>query len=242
MPQTPGSDSSPVRDVDSLLDRLFAALDWRALGAVYCDEGGDAFWAAHCEPALRLGRLWARELGARLPRGGASLYVGAGVAELPAMLTEVRGLGRRVVACNLRREECAAIAAGLRAVGVSDSELDLVCADARDLVSAGPFDHLSLVSVLTDPELWPQSSALGYGRMPPVLLDVDAFVRERDEISSLADALLTALQRPAWITTTSDEVPWLAHGAERRGLAVEADETLIQTAIVGDPIGFLRLT
>ncbi|MFO1053663.1 MAG: hypothetical protein U1F36_15720 [Planctomycetota bacterium] len=227
--------------LDKLLDRLFASLDWHLLGSVYCDTGGDAFWEEHRKPALRQGRRWAEALAERLPQGGTSLYVGAGVAELPAMLREVRSLGRRVLAGNLRVEECSILDAGLRAVGVAPNELTILPVDARSLCAQGPFDHLSLVSILSDPERWPVSSAVGYGRMPPVLLDVDTFVRERGEILALASDLVAALRTPAWITTTAEEVPWLMHVAEVSGRSLESDDEMIETAIVGDPIGFLRL-
>ena len=52
-------------ETDRVLRHLFRALDWRALGDVYCDEGGEAFWAEHRGKALRLGLRWADAL---LPR------------------------------------------------------------------------------------------------------------------------------------------------------------------------------
>jgi hypothetical protein len=224
-----------------LLERLFAALDWSRLGAIYCDEGGAAFWAEHRGPALRLGMAWADRLLPRLGAGGVSLYVGAGVAELPAMVAEVREGGRRVFAANMRAGECSVLNEGLRAVGVGPDELTIEAGDARRLAGRGPFDQLALVSVLTDPESWPTVSALTYGRVPPVLLDVEAFVRERAEVLALVEALLdTAAPRTVW-TTTVDEVSWLMDAAARRGLRVEADEDVVETAIVGDPLGFLTI-
>ncbi len=228
-------------DVDRLLEQLFAVLDWSALGAIYCDEGGDAFWTVHRGPALRLGKTWASAVSRRVQRGGRSLYVGAGVAELPAMLREVRALGRRVVACNLRQAECACLDAGLRAVGVLPEDLAILPQDARELLDRGPFDHLSIVSVLSDPETWPTTSAVTYGRVPPVLLDLAAFERERQELLALTGSLCAALTREALVTTTGDEAPWFAHIAAARGLRVETDDESLASAIVGDPIGFLRL-
>ncbi|MBI5851158.1 MAG: hypothetical protein HZB39_09035 [Planctomycetes bacterium] len=230
-----------MSDSQPLLDRLFAALDWHALGAIYCDEGGDAFWSERREPTLRMGRIWAAALAKRLPRGGKSLYVGAGVAELPAMLHEIRATGRSVVACNLRAAECAVIATGLRAVGVSADELDVVPADVRTLLGGAAFDHLAMVSALTDPETWPVVSAVTYGRVPAVLLDVAAFERERSEILALVESLVGVLAVPAWITTTGDEVPWLMHVARAHGLSLDVDDDLLETAVVGDPIGFVRV-
>lgn len=223
----------------SAIERVFAELDWSALGEIYCEEGGDAFWAEHRRPALELGCAWADALSRRLPRGGASLYVGAGVAELPAVLCELLELDRRVVATNRRGSECQVLTAGLRAAGIDAPGLSLHPDDARQHSAPDSFDHLSLVSVLTDPESWPVAAAVTYGRVPPVLLDIEAFARERDEIASLVDELAGSLERPSVITTTVDEVPWLMAWSERAGATLDADDEVIDTAIVGDPIGFL---
>lgn len=221
--------------------RLFDRLDWSALGAIYCEEGGEAFWDEHREPALELGLRWAEALGPRLRAGGLSLYVGAGVAELPVLLHEVLDLDRRVIAANRRAEECAVLAAGLRAAGLDLPGLEWAPVDARERLVDGPFDHLALVSALTDPETWPLVSAVTYGRVPPVLLDLEAFARERADVAALVSELGAALDRPATITTTVDEVPWLMAWADSQGLEVDADDELIDTAIVGDPLGFLRV-
>ena len=145
-----------------------------------------------------------------------ALYVGAGVAELPAMLIETIGLGRRVEASNLRAEECAVLDAGLRAAGIIPEELSILPVDARTLLGRGPFDHLAVVSTLTDPETWPLVSAVTYGRIPPVALDLAEFAAERDAILALAGSLCAALAVPAWITTTGDETPWFVHVLRER--------------------------
>lgn len=229
-------------DIRELLKRLFEALDWAGLGEVYCDEGGDAFWREHRRPTRIAGLAWADALARRLRPGGRSLYVGAGVAELPAMLCERRELGREVVATNLRARECELLEAGLRAVGVAADELELRPIAAVEAAAGSRFDHLAVVSVLTDPESFPVTSAVGYGRLPPVLLDLSVFEAERQRILGLVDALLDTLEPPAVITTSVDELPWLLHVAAPRGLRVEADDETIATAVVGDPIGFLTIT
>lgn len=228
-------------ETDLVLRRLFRALDWRALGDVYCDDGGDAFWAEHRGKALRLGLRWADALLPRLGPGGRSLYVGGGVADLPAVVAEVVERGRSVLIANLRAAECDLLAAGLDEVGLTGS-VRVEAADAGVVAGrAGVLDHVSMVSVLTDPETWPQVSAVGYGRMPPALLDVEAFSRERAAIHSLVDALLGATGSRSVFTTTVEEVPWLLRAADRLGLSVEADDVLVESAIVGDPIGFLAV-
>ena len=84
---------------------LFERLDYSSLGAIYCDEGGEAFWEERRGPAQQLGIQLAEVLLARLPPRGRSLYVGAGVAEIPALIMETLELGREVRAFNLRASE-----------------------------------------------------------------------------------------------------------------------------------------
>ena len=105
--------------------------------AIYCNEGGDAFWTVHRGPARRLGCEWADALGPRLTPGGRSLYVGAGVAELPAMLHETLDLGRTVVAANLRGEEIEILKAGMRSVGIDAPGLEWVASDVRERAQPG---------------------------------------------------------------------------------------------------------
>jgi hypothetical protein len=228
-------------ETDRVLRQLFRALDWDGLGHVYCDDGGEAFWAEHRGKALRLGLRWADALLPRLRQGGRSLYVGGGVADLPAVVAEVVERGRSVHIANLRAEECRILAEGLEKAGL-DGSVAVEAADAGIVASRlRDLDHVSMVSVLTDPETWPQVSAVGYGRMPPAFLDVDAFARERAAIEALVDALLGAAGPESVFTTTVEEVPWLLRAADRMGVDVEADDVLVESAIVGDPIGFLAV-
>lgn len=228
-------------ETDRTLRQLFRALDWDALGHVYCSEGGEAFWAEHRGKALRLGLRWADALLPRLAEGGHSLYVGGGIADLPALVAEVVERRRTIRIANLRAEECRVLTAGLHETGLAGS-VTVEAVDAGEVAGrGGVFDHVSMVSVLTDPETWPQTSAVGYGRMPPALLDVEAFSRERSAIEALVDALLGATGAQSLFTTTVEEVPWLLRAADRAGVEIEADDVLVESAIVGDPIGFLAV-
>ncbi len=223
-----------------LCDHVFERLDWARLGEIYCDEGGDAFWAAHREPARRLGGDWARALARRLPTGGTSLYVGAGVAELVPMLVEACDLGRRVVGANLRAEEIEVLQAGLRACDLG-ARIDLRAGDAAAVAEGGRYDHLAVVSVLTDPETWPQLSGVTYGRIPAVALDVQAFTAERERARRLVGGLCAGLTLPGLVTTTVDEVAWFLDWSDQSGVSIEADDEVVETAIVGDPLGFLAV-
>jgi hypothetical protein len=232
--------SVPTPENEALLERIFAGLDYARLGPIYCDEGGDEFWLAHRQPVLTQGVPWSRALARRLS-AGASLYVGAGVAELPALVTEVVDLGRRVRVATLNEAECDVVNACLREVGIAD-RLVFENVDAATIVVDGGYDHLSLVSVLNDPENYPVVSGLSYGRLPPVLLDVEHFQAERSRLRELVAGLLRGLNTPGLVTTTFEEVAWLLDGAASCGLDVETEDEAIETAIVGDPVGFLRVT
>jgi hypothetical protein len=221
----------------TLIGRVFARLDYGALGPVYCDEGGAAFWRAKRGPCRALGMRLAAVLLGRLRRGGRSLYVGAGVAELPAALAETLDLRREVAAFNLRRTEVAVINRALADRG--GPAWRLRAGDARR--AAGPFDHLWMVSVLNDPERFPTLSALSYGRADPVTFDPRAFARERAAVRALADACLNKLATPALVTTSVEEIPWITDWAARSGRICFVEPEDHPTAMVEDPVCFIRI-
>ncbi|MHC5064323.1 MAG: hypothetical protein ACYTG5_10155 [Planctomycetota bacterium] len=230
-----------VESLRPLVEQLYAELDPEKIGEIYCDYGGLEFWRERRDAVSSLGMDWAEALCQRLKSGGSSFYVGAGIAELPAMLAEVKLLGRSITACNLRIRECAEINRVLDLAGIDIEELRLLPEDAQGLCARREYDHLGLVSVLDDPELYPQVSCITYGRLSPVLIDMAALQDERERLEGLVAALLGKLQLPAWITTSIEEVPWIMHWAGPKEIAVEADDEVIETAVVGDPIGFLSL-
>jgi hypothetical protein len=216
------------------------ALDWQALGEIYFHWGGEPFWRAKRAGVVELGERLARALLPRLPRRGASLWVGAGVAELPVLLAEVMLAQRTVVAANLRERECDVLNAGL-AAAAPDALLRFAAIDARAAAPGETFDHVGCISVFTDPETWPLLSGVAYGRIAPVQLDVERFAAERAAARELAAALFARVRRPGTITTTADEVAWFLDQAAAAGASIDADEQLIDTAVVGDPVGFLAV-
>lgn len=232
----------PASATVDTITSLFAQLEYGALGDIYCNEGGTAFWDDRRGPALELGLIWAAALGRRLPREGSSLYVGGGVAELPALVMEALDLHRSLRIANLRSAECEILNRSLAGAGLAD-RIRFTAGEVSDLLDEDPgkFDHLSLVSVLDDPETYPLVSGVTYGRIPPVLLDMESFCQERDEVRQLVTTLFDAAKAPFLVTTTAEEVPWFLHEAEARNLLVEADDETVETALVGDPIGFLRV-
>lgn len=216
------------------IGRVFEELDYRLLGEVYCHEGGEEFWQAKHGRCQRLGIKLAEVLKRRLKPGGRSLYVGAGVAELPPLVMETLDLGRAVVACNLRGDEV--------------QELNRAAKDLpfhfehRDATSVrGSFDHLWIVSVLNDPECYPELSALSYGRANPVTFDLTAFRKERRAVARLVDRCLTNLARPGLVTTSTEEAVWIADWCAQREIFWKVERRTYNTALVEDPICFIQV-
>lgn len=215
-----------------LMQQVFTKLDYRALAPIYCDEGGEAFWEDRRGPCERLGLTIAAALKDRLSSRGRSLYVGAGVAELPPLIMEVLDRQREVMAFNLRAQEVAILNAACH-----DLPLSFRAADARS--APGMFDHIWLVSVLNDPECFPMLSALSYGRANPVTFDVEAFSRERTMVFDLVAGCLQKLSCPGLITTSIEEIPWITDWCDRHAAAYVIDEATYPTALVGDPLCFM---
>jgi len=213
---------------------IFRRLDYRTLGRLYCDEGGEAFWKDRRGPCQEFGIRVAEALLERLPTGGRSLYVGAGVAEIPVVAAEVLDLRRYVTALNLRVEEVRVLNEACREYGFTWSS-----ADAR--VAEGTFDHLWIVSVLNDPESFPELSALSYGRANPAIFDCGQFEKERNEVMSLTTACMAKLATPAWVTTSVEEIPWIAGWCQKNAMKFVIEGEDYPTAIVGDPLCVLRI-
>jgi hypothetical protein len=212
----------------------FDRLDYGRLAGIYCYEGGEAFWKAKREPCRRLGMRIGEALLERLPSDGRSLYVGAGVAELPSLLVESLELRRSVVPCNLRRSEVATLNQTCRGLPLRFHATD--AGKAR-----GTFNHLWIVSVLNDPERYPHVAALSYGRAVPLTFDPSAFVKERRVLRSLVDRCLSKLCLPAAVTTSVEEVNWIADWCHRKRVPYRIERRHFRTALVGDPICFVRV-
>ena len=213
---------------------IFRRFDYSALAAIYCNEGGEAFWRAMREPCRKLGLKVAACLRTHLRRGGRSLYVGAGVAEIPALVMECLDLSRDVRAFNLRRKEVSLLR---RACGTLS--VDFQAADAGR--ASGRFDHLWMVSVLNDPEEFPELSRLSYGQADPSQFRPKAFTTERKAVRRLADRCLRRLSLPALVTTSVEETVWIEEWCDRRKIACLIEKKAYATALVGDPICFVRL-
>lgn len=213
---------------------IFERQDYAALGAIYCHEGGEEFWRDRRGPCQALGIKLAEVLLGRLRPGGRSLYVGAGVAEIPMLAMETMELGREVAPFNLREAEVVLLNQACKPF-----PFRYICGDAR--TAAGPFDHLWIVSVLNDPERFPEVAALSYGQANPVSFDPAAFARERTEVTALADGCLEKLTLPALVTTSVEEIPWIMDWCSRREISCVVEKEDYPTAIVEDPVCFIRI-
>ena len=217
-----------------ILSRIFQSLDYSALASIYCDEGGEAFWNNRKGPCQKLGLRIAKALSQHIGPTGRSLYVGAGVAEIPVLLIETCNLRRTVHAYNLREDEVTILNEGCK-----DLPFAFIAGDAR--LATGEYDHLWVVSVLNDPECYPETSALSYGRADPVKFDTQNFLQEKKQIRSLVDACLKKLILPGLVTTSVEEIPWITDWCDLHQIGYDIVDGTLPTAIVGDPISFIRV-
>ncbi|WP_447600089.1 hypothetical protein [Nitrospira sp. Nam80] len=213
---------------------IFRRLDYAALGPVYCDEGGDEFWKAKRGLCRRRGGTIAAALRKKLTLGGRSLYVGAGVPEIPPLITELMESKRTVDAYNLRGKEVSVLNRACSTMGLRFERGD--AGHAR-----GRYDHLWIVSVLNDPERFPDLAALSYGRATPLTFNSKRFEAERRIVRQLVNRCLRILRRPGWVTTTTEEVQWIAEWCHRRAIPYAVEEKQYPTATVGDPVCFVRV-
>lgn len=227
-------DRSPQSRTRQVIREVFSKLDYTVLGDVYCEEGGEAFWNVHRKKCQTMGMKIGEALKRRLSQKGKSLYVGAGVAELPMLVMETLEMNRTVQAYNLREREVDILNRACHCL-----PLTIHATDAQ--AARGSFDHLWIASVLNDPECFPETSALAYGRADPMKFDPEAFKRERTHIKGLLDACLPKLSRPGLLSTTVEEVTWMTDWLTRHQVPFHVEEQLYSTAIVGDPLCFIHL-
>lgn len=217
-----------------IISHVFAQLDYPALGKIYCDESGDAFWQARKGPCQTLGMRIATQLKNRLRSEGRSLYVGAGVPELPMLIAETTELHRSITAHNLRIAEVATL-------NKTCSYLPFEFRASSALRARGRFDHIWILSVLNDPECYPETSALSYGHATPVDFDADTFKKERRTLLRLVNSCLSKLTIPGLVTTSVEEIPWITAWCLEKDIPFRVENTTYPTAIVRDPLCFIHL-
>jgi hypothetical protein len=217
------------------IQRIYQSLDYKGLGPIYCDEGGGEFWEDRRGPCQKMGSAIAKALKVRLPPRGRSLYVGAGVPEIPPLLMEQLELNRTVCPYNLRQDEVDI----LNQAG-GESGIPFYCGSAES--ATGTYDHLWIVSVLNDPEEFPNLSVLfSYGRADPLAFDISAFSSEREIGIRLFASCMAKLTQPGLLTTSVEELPWVEHWCNIHHRPYHIAETTYPTALVGDPVCFIRI-
>lgn len=221
-------------DTVQTIVKIFKSLDYSTLASIYCEEGGQKFWKAKRASCQTSGIQLALILRNRLKPQGRSLYVGAGVAEIPLMIMETKELHRCVEAYNLRQEEVKVINEACRSTS-------LTVIDKSAEQAQGLFDHVWIVSVLNDPECFPELSALSYGRANPATFNPITFSEERKKVQKLARRCLDKLSRPGLVTTSVEEIPWIENWSHQRNVPIVIEEKDYPTALVGDPICFIRV-
>ena len=147
----------------------------------------------------------------KLAAEGRSLYVGGGVPEIPALVMETMELRRRVSAHNLRAAEVRALNRACSKAGVRFKNSDAASAQ-------GQVDHIWMVSVVNDPERFPDLAALSYGRAEPLTFNPAQFARQRRTVRTLVKRCLAKLSLPGWVTTTTEEVQWIAEWCHMRNI------------------------
>lgn len=210
-------------------------LAWPALGSSYCEgDAEDFFDAARVEALRDAGLRFASDLGERLPTGGRSLYVGAGVAELVPVLFEAVVAEREVHVHTADASEARLLGAALeRAESDVAGALRLPRWTTAPIDVPPPIDHLWLVSVATDPDHFPAHHDRLYERGRP---RARVLAAERERIDGLLDRALAPLAIGALLHTTAEEVELVADRAARLGLSLEVPEVGRTSGLVGDVV------
>jgi hypothetical protein len=100
---------------------------------------------------------------------------------------------------------------------------------------------LWIVSVLNDPERFPQVAALSYGRAVPLTFNPRGFVKERATLQLLVNRCMSKLRSPGVVTTSVEEVNWFADWCHRKAVPYRVERRQYSTALVGDPICMLTI-
>lgn len=242
MPEPSASPASTERFASALV-AIESELDWALLGRVYCHGGGDDFFGEAQREAQRDASLrFAADVAERTERApsGAGLYVGAGVAELAPILAERLLVGRAVTVVSLDGPETRELNRALGAVEARlGFELPRWSTEPLASLPATGFDHLWLVSVLTDPEAFPALHDALYERGRPGRRRLD---REVARALVLLGSALERLAPPALVHTTDEESELLARACQLARMRVDFAHEGRLSPIVGDVVRHGRIT
>lgn len=213
-------------------------LDWGVLGDLYCHEGGEHFFPPEQRDAIRdSGLAIASDLGQYLSPVGASLYVGAALAELTPILFEHLVLGRKVHWVQLPDGETEELRRALKQVGS-----DLPRPTTSSTWPEGTVDHLWVVSVLTDPQAFPALHDKLYERRGQELgTGKGDLQQDRFKAQALVGVALDRVVLPATLSTTDEEAPLFGSACAARGWSCNFAAQGRLSGIVGDVVRHARL-
>ncbi len=238
--------NTELQHFGAALTALFDELDWARLGRSYCEGDGSTFFDEELRSrVLEVGLQLADDVAGGLPKDGVrrSLYVGAAVAELAPILAESVVLGREVCWVNLAGDEVEEL---VRALQIVSTKLGFVLpqpsTEPLANLPVAQFDHVWMVSVLTDPDAFPALHDQLYRRSGGPRAtgrgDLDA---ERARAQLLVEQLLARAAPVASLTTTDEELGFAKLIAERAGFVVGAPSAGRLSAIVSDRVRVVRL-
>lgn len=239
---------SPMDDRHQLfgavLGTIQAELDWERLGRAYCEGDGTDFFDAELrerwlDVGLQIGATLAEALNGSK---GRSVYVGAALAEVPTMLVESIVLGREVVWINLPGDEIDELARVMRlAAEKFGIALPMPSFASVESLPRGAFDHVWMVSVLTDPDHFPALHDELYERHGTELATGrGSIVEDRERAERLTGSVLELAAPSALVTTTGEELEIVRSSAQARGSALSPILAKHVSAIVGDPVCVCR--
>jgi len=228
----------------AVLGSIQAELDWERLGRAYCEgDGTDFFDDELRERWLDVGLQIADLLARHLSHGsGRSVYVGAALAEVPIMLVESIVLGREVVWVNVACDEIEELERVVRLVAERfEFALPLPSLAPLESLPRASFDHVWMVSVLTDPDHFPALHDELYERRGTELATARGTLSaDRERAERLAIAAIELAANGAVFTTTTDELTVVKPASSSRGRVLESIVTKLETAIVGDKLAVHR--
>jgi hypothetical protein len=240
---SPGAEQARAERFAHIWSVLDAALDWERLGVLHCHEGGESFFGVEDRGAiLDAGLLFADDLAALLTPSGRSLYVGASVAELVPMLVESQILGRDVLWYEKETPVTTALTQALAQVAKElDCQVPLPKIEDLPESSDPTCDHLWMVSVLTDPDVFPALHDRLYERTGELATGRGDPATELAVAEELTTRALAFAKTPAIFSTTDEELRIVRPLCQRLGFDLRVPESARLSAVVGDPVRLCEL-
>ena len=236
---TAAQDAEAVARFGAALAACLDELDWPLLERAYCEGDARGFFSPEQVEAQRdAGLAFAADLADRLGPGR-SLYVGAGLAELPQVLFEHLVLEREVALFTLPGAEPRELDRALAAVAERlGCELPSFGVDPLEPRSRPDRDHLWIVSVLSDPVAYPALHAKVYGHRAP---RAAALAADRERARRLLRAALSWVEPPALLHTTDEELALVRRACDERGWRLREPDRGRLSPIVGDVVRACRV-